>query len=117
MHTTPLWNPATLPELVGNNPALHQRLIEKFLSTAECQVNTVLAAVADKVDTATIAAVAHTLKSNARSVGALRLGALCQDLENAGLAADNASCRQLAAELVGAWTAARVAASRPHCAL
>jgi two-component system sensor histidine kinase/response regulator len=35
-------------------------------------------------DTTTITGVAHTLKSAARSVGALALGELCQRLETAG---------------------------------
>jgi HPt (histidine-containing phosphotransfer) domain-containing protein len=46
-------------------------------------------------DTAALAGNAHTLKSAARSVGALRLGELCQSLEAAGRAGDAEKCNAL----------------------
>ena len=103
--SVPLWNPATLTELVGDNPALHQRLLEKFLTNAEKQVAEIAAAAAAS-DTATLAGVAHTLKSAARSVGVLRLGALCQSLETAGRADDGPGCSELVQGLAGEFAAA-----------
>ena len=98
----PIWNPATLTELIGNNPAKQQRLLEKFLQHAQQQVSAILAA-ATASDTDALTDVAHTLKSAARSVGALRLGELCQRLEMAGRVGDATRCRvqvaSLAAEL------------------
>jgi two-component system sensor histidine kinase/response regulator len=38
------------------------------------------------------AEIAHKLKSSARSVGALRLGDLCEQIESAGFSADVAAC-------------------------
>jgi HPt (histidine-containing phosphotransfer) domain-containing protein len=87
----PIWNPSTLADLVGDNPALHQRLLSKFLLNAKIQVEAVLTgASAGDLDAAANAA--HTLKSAARSVGALALGELCDDIETAGRAADSVAC-------------------------
>jgi CheY-like chemotaxis protein/HPt (histidine-containing phosphotransfer) domain-containing protein len=94
----PVWNPDTLTELVGDNPAMHRRLLEKFLLNAELQVTQITATAASS-DTTTLAGVAHTLKSAARSVGALALGEVCQKLESAGNAADAAACSALALAL------------------
>ena len=93
-----IWNPATLTALVGDNPGIHKRLLEKFLVSAEKQVSEITEAAATG-DATTLANVAHTLKSGARSVGALRLGALCQALETAGRAGGVGACRDLAAGL------------------
>jgi CheY-like chemotaxis protein/HPt (histidine-containing phosphotransfer) domain-containing protein len=103
--TFPIWNPATLTELMGNNPAMHQRLLKKFLLNAEKQVTDITAAAATGATT-TLTGVAHTLKSAARSVGALALGELCQSLETAGGAGDAQQCSALAARLAGEFAAA-----------
>ena len=92
------WNPSSLSELIGDSPAMHRRLLEKFLVTALAQVTLIMEACA--VDNATaIADVAHPLKSSARTVGAMALGELCQSLQSAGRANDMAQCRQLIADL------------------
>jgi HPt (histidine-containing phosphotransfer) domain-containing protein len=102
-----IWNPASLTALVGNNPAMHRRLLVRFLASAQTQVAEITtAAVAG--DTATLAGVAHTLKSAARSVGALRLGELCQGLESAGRAGDVGRCSAMAAGLEAVLAAAAV---------
>lgn len=101
----PVWNPSTLVELVGDNPTLNQRMLKKFLHSAEVQVAEVVAA-ASAGDTATLAGAAHTLKSAARSVGALRLGELCQSLETAGNAGEAQTCSALAGEFARAFAAA-----------
>ena len=98
----PIWNPATLTELVGDNPAMHRRLLEKFLTNAEKQVAAIIAA-AESDDCTALADVAHPLKSSARSVGALRLGELCQRLETAGRAGDVSTCRSLTDGLAAAF--------------
>ena len=93
-----IWDATTLPGLVGDNPAMQRRLLDKFLVNAQVQ----LAAIGEAAlarDSAALAGVAHTLKSAARSVGALHLGELCQTLETAGLAGDATSCSAVATEL------------------
>jgi PAS domain S-box-containing protein len=104
-HAFPIWNPTTLTELVGDNPAMHKRLLEKFVVNARVQVTEITAAAAAG-DTSTLAGVAHTLKSAARSVGALRLGELSQRLEAAGRGTDAQACSTLAAGLETAFAAA-----------
>jgi PAS domain S-box-containing protein len=105
--STPIWSAASLTELVGENPAMHKRLLEKFLRSAQQQVTDLLSACAVN-DAPTVQAVAHPLKSAARTVGALALGELCQALEAAGQAGDTAACQQLAVGLAPALHAVSV---------
>jgi HPt (histidine-containing phosphotransfer) domain-containing protein len=104
----PVWHPGTLTELVGDNPTMHKRLLDKFLLNAQEQVAAIVAD-ASKVETQAAAGGAHTLKSAARSVGALRLGALCQAIETAGNSSDAPACRNLAEQLPEAFAAATLA--------
>jgi CheY-like chemotaxis protein/HPt (histidine-containing phosphotransfer) domain-containing protein len=103
-HALAVWNPATLVELVGDNPAMHRRLLQKFLIGAQAQVAEITLAAAT-ADTSALAGVAHTLKSAARTVGALQLGERCQSLETAGRAGDAQECNTQAARVVAALTA------------
>jgi len=91
-----VWDRTALTKLVGDNPAMHRRLMGKFLLTAETQVQEITAVAATS---ATMAGAAHMLKSAARSVGAMALGELCQRLETAGGAGDAPQCSALAARL------------------
>jgi CheY-like chemotaxis protein/HPt (histidine-containing phosphotransfer) domain-containing protein len=74
---------AVLKELVGDDPAVLQNFLKHF------QISAARTAAALQVACATgeapqAAALAHKLKSSARSVGALALGELCAELERAG---------------------------------
>ncbi len=99
----PLWNPATLSHLVGNNPGVQRRLLQRFLSSAQLQVQKLQQA-AQKADHDSITHTAHTLKSAARSVGALALGELCQHLETAGSGRINSDYMTLISELATIFT-------------
>jgi PAS domain S-box-containing protein len=103
-----LWNPATLTELVGDNPAVHKRLLEKFLQNANEQVTSIGAA-ADAGNAKEAAGLAHTLKSAARSVGALALGELSQAIETAGNAGDAPACSALVPDMAAAFAVAALA--------
>jgi HPt (histidine-containing phosphotransfer) domain-containing protein len=103
-----LWNPATLTELVGDNPAVHKRLLEKFLQNANEQVTSIGAAAAAG-NAKEAAGLAHTLKSAARSVGALALGELCQAIETAGNAGDAPACSALVPDMAAAFAVAALA--------
>jgi PAS domain S-box-containing protein len=94
----PIWNARTLGQLVGNNPGLHQRLLDKFLTTAAGNVDAIESAT-QSGDASRAIAAAHTFKSSARAVGALRLGALCEEIETAGQGGDAATCQALVATL------------------
>lgn len=67
--------------------AIHLRLLEKYLISAQEQASRLRAAIAWGDPTAA-GQIAHGLKSNARAVGAMRLGTLCEKLEQAGKAGD-----------------------------
>jgi CheY-like chemotaxis protein len=113
--TFDIWNRNTLCELVGDNTAMHQRLLEKFLPNASKQVSSIEAAVQDG-DVSKAADVAHALKSAARSVGALALGELCQQIETSGRGGDAARCTALVAALAAAFAQAQ-ACIRQHLEL
>ena len=110
-----IWDAGTLSQLVGDNPAMHRRLLEKFLSNAEKQMAAIGIAI-DQGDFSAVVDVAHPLKSASRSVGALLLGELCEVLEDAGNAQDMPTCKLLAERLSPAFTAS-VNAIRHHLLL
>jgi CheY-like chemotaxis protein/HPt (histidine-containing phosphotransfer) domain-containing protein len=101
-----IWNHITLSEFVGDNPVLHRRLLEKFLRIASEQVSAIDMAVAAG-NCNEVAALAHTLKSAARSVGALALGELCEGVETSGKAGDAKACIALTQKLPTAYTVAQ----------
>jgi PAS domain S-box-containing protein len=100
-----VWDDTTLAKLVGENPGLHRRLLEKFLLHAQAQVT----AIDDSYvagECGKVADVAHTLKSAARTVGALFLGDVCQALESAGRGGELTSCTSLVLNVASAFSAA-----------
>jgi PAS domain S-box-containing protein len=100
-----IWDDTVLTRMVGDNPVMHRRVLEKFLiSTAE-QITHVVAAAASE-DTATAGNAAHALKSAARTVGALQLGELCEALETAGKAGDATLCSELIKQVPTTFTLA-----------
>jgi HPt (histidine-containing phosphotransfer) domain-containing protein len=88
--------------MVGDNPGMHRRLLEKFLINAQGQVTAILSAAAAG-DAAAVGNVAHALKSAARTVGAMQLGELCQAMERTGKAGDGPACSALAGRLNGVF--------------
>lgn len=110
-----VWDPNTLTELLGDKPAMHRRMLDKFLINAEKQVSEILA---DSIagNATNLGEIAHTLKSAANSVGALALGELCQKIETAGVAGDIARCKSLMDDLAAAFSAAS-AKIRHHLAV
>ena len=104
--TFDIWNSHTLSQLVGDRHDVHQRLLEKFLLDAQQQVISIESATLVG-DDQKAAGVAHMLKSSARSVGALALGELCQQIETAGHAGDAPACTALIKRLPEAWAAAQ----------
>jgi PAS domain S-box-containing protein len=105
-----VWSPTTLRELVGDNSAMNQRLLEKFLANAEKQVAAIATAIAAS-SFREVATLAHTLKSGARSAGALALGELCQQLETTGNGDDALACMALTQELPAAFAIVQLAIS------
>jgi CheY-like chemotaxis protein len=100
-----IWDATVLTSMVGDNPVMHRRLLEKFLLSTKEQVARIIAAAASE-ESATVGNVAHALKSAARTVGALQLGELCEALETAGKSGDATLCSALSKELPATFTAA-----------
>lgn len=101
----PEWDEHALTRLVGDNPPMHQRLLQKFLNSAEERITALQAADGEPV---VMGHVAHALKSAARTVGAMRLGELCQQMELAAQAGDTLACRALSDEISGAYRSVRL---------
>lgn len=71
-----------LHDLIGDDPALVRRLLYDYQTSARrLAIEMRVAFVAD--DFVRLGAITHELKSSSRSVGALNLGDLCAELENA----------------------------------
>jgi CheY-like chemotaxis protein len=98
----PVWNANTLNELVGDNPGMHKRLLEKFLRNAYVHVQALNDA-AQAGNLKRLAEVAHTLKSSARTVGAFVLGDLCQRIEVAATAKESSVSFALTADIFYAF--------------
>jgi CheY-like chemotaxis protein len=78
----PVWDGETLTLLMGHKPDMHRHLLEKFLLKARERIDEVRLAQGDRE---VINHALHALKSAARTVGALRLGELCQVMEEGGM--------------------------------
>lgn len=101
---TPVWDAQVLPKAMGNFPTIHRRLIARFLTSAPEQLSHLEMAV-DQARYLDAAEEAHKLKSAARTVGALRFGELCDQLESAGRLEDSHTCRAIRAGLQEEWAA------------
>jgi CheY-like chemotaxis protein/HPt (histidine-containing phosphotransfer) domain-containing protein len=97
-----IWDATMLSHLVGDNPSMHRRLLDKFMFNSEKQVAELINAVAAG-QAIVIMEVAHKLKSAARTVGAMQFGELCHDLENAGREGDIQAIHVLAQGLDAAY--------------
>jgi PAS domain S-box-containing protein len=78
---------STLEALIGTDPQVIKEMLQQFrVSAARLSADLAEACAAQRA--ADAAAIAHKLKSSARSVGALKLGDLCSHIEIAGHAGD-----------------------------
>jgi PAS domain S-box-containing protein len=96
--TLPLWDIKQLVRLVGSNTAVHRRLLEKFLPSGIRIAGEITEAIGSQ-DWGKTGDLAHELKSSARAVGAMRLGALCAALEHAGRNTRSSECQLLLSPL------------------
>ena len=97
----PDWDETTLTTMLGGDRSLHCRLLNLFLVKSQEQRNSLEQATV-LGNTVAISDLAHSLKSSARTVGALRLGEYCQVLENAGKVGNIAECSAIMVNLVQA---------------
>ena len=78
---------SVLKGLVGNDSAIISEFLQDFRSSS-VKIAAELRAAYQAGQTAAVSAAAHKLKSSARSVGALALGELCAEMEQAGKVGD-----------------------------
>ena len=83
LKATPALDVRVLESLIGNDAELVAQFLRDFSVSAADLAERLLQAYRTD-NTAEMAAVAHKLKSSARSVGALKLGELCEAIEEAG---------------------------------
>ena len=83
----PVFDINMLVKVVGENPSMHKRLLEKFLANSQGRHKELLTAI-ESGDMTSVSSIAHSLKSAARSIGAMQLGQLCESLEQFGKADD-----------------------------
>jgi len=76
----PLWDSQALGRMVGDDLTMQRRLLDRFVSTTSAQMVEFESLWAAR-DLKGLASLGHRLKSSAHTVGAMQLGALCQDLE------------------------------------
>ena len=95
------WDANTLTTIVGDDRNLHARLLNMFLVNAQEQRNSLEQAIASG-DTEAVGNIAHSLKSSARTIGALRLGEFCQAIEKAGKEGNASECTAIMVNLVKA---------------
>ena len=106
MREWPVWDTTTLHKMVGNDAAMHHRMLTLFLRDAEHQVPAI--EVAASSGNLTLAAhLAHVLKTSTRMVGALQMGQLCEEIETAGDANEAPLCGTLASRLVNAFSSVK----------
>ena len=103
----PDWDPQAIVKLLGNNQARNQRLLAKFLLTADDTIASMQGAL-DAGDFVELTRLAHGLKSSARSVGAMALGAHCEALEMAGRSGFHADVSDLVGGVAALFSVAKV---------
>jgi CheY-like chemotaxis protein/HPt (histidine-containing phosphotransfer) domain-containing protein len=84
---------AVLRNLVGRRPGKVREFLARYRTAAQ-RDRIDLHAACNAGNAKEAAAIAHKLKSSSRTVGALRLGELCAEIEQAGHAGDLAAVRQ-----------------------
>jgi CheY-like chemotaxis protein len=98
-----VWEAGALTRIVGDNPAAHARLLDKYLLTAG-EAIAAMQACASGGQWTGVADQGHKLKSSSRSVGAMQLGALCESLEYAGRANKADMCELLVQSVLQSYT-------------
>ena len=90
---------AVLEEFVGRDPDVIREFLRAFwMSTSKTADE--LTAACEVKDGSLVADLAHKLKSPARSVGALRLASLCDEIQSAAAASDFGSIQSLLPQFV-----------------
>ncbi|MDQ8155319.1 MAG: PAS domain S-box protein, partial [Gemmatimonadota bacterium] len=93
---------SVLAALVGDEPAVLREFLGDFQQSVRA-LHLEMRAARDEGNLSQVASIAHRLKSSSRSVGAIPLGSLCADLEQAGKRGDGALVTELGATFDTLW--------------
>jgi PAS domain S-box-containing protein len=99
----PVYDPTTLPKLLGDNPEVLAEVRREFVVQATTTAKALRAA-ASNGECATVGSLAHRIKSSARAIGGIALGECCARLEEAGAAGPRASLDPLLVEFEASLT-------------
>ncbi len=91
---SPVLDLSILRKLVGDAPATAMEMLIDYEQSLQTSISKIANAGASK-DLDEIGRTAHRIKASSRAVGALPLGDLCAELENASRMANSAAVRQL----------------------
>ncbi len=108
-----VWDAGALTRIVGDNPAAHARLLDKYQLTAG-ETIAAMQTCASGGQWTGVADQAHKLKSSSRSVGAMQLGALCESLEHAGRANKADMCELLVQSVLQSYPQVLACISGQH---
>jgi PAS domain S-box-containing protein len=100
-----IWDANALTRLIGLNPLMQRQVVESFLHSAQERVAGIVRSQRSG-DTGALVLAAHTLKSAARTVGAMALGEICEAMETAGRAGNQAAVKDLTLQIEPAFLAA-----------
>jgi CheY-like chemotaxis protein len=102
-----VWDAQALARTLGHSDtAVHDRLLQRFLRHASQQLHAMQShCQADEIQA--VCALAHNIKSAARTVGAVRVGELCSALEMKCNAEDTIGAQALVSEVVKAFDAVK----------
>ena len=92
-----------LRESTGGDEEFLRELVATFVEEAAPNLRQ-LAAAAAAADAAAIVRPAHTLKSTSATVGAMRLSAICRDIEAAGREGRDEGLAEAAGVAASVWT-------------
>ena len=106
-----LWDEAALTRTLGDKPELQRKLLEKYLIKSQQQVPDLMLALT-RHDYEDMLRIAHNLKSASQTIGALQLGAICQEIEMAGRDQQADHCESLREELQANYEALEIKLER-----
>ncbi|MEN8179664.1 MAG: ATP-binding protein [Pseudomonadota bacterium] len=106
-----VFNSSVLEEIVGPNRSLQLRILKKFRETSPADMESLAHACGTGV-LDEIAGFAHKIKSAAKTVGAINLGQLCEDLEVAAREDERKDIEDLSSKLSAQFQDADMAIAR-----
>ena len=108
-----LWDDKALVRTLGHaDMSVHHRLLRRFADHTGKQFRD-LSRLCEQGDFLAIGTLAHNAKTAARTVGAMQLGHLCDQLESSCAEGDDATARKQVVEILSAYEAIQTYLPQP----